>query len=157
MNRRAFFRNAALIAAGAVAADQLELIDRLGWKRKLFSAWGAMPVLYGDGVTDDTRALNAWVRGLPVYDEQERSIVHVAGRHSLIAREFKITPPLFGSIVSPIPYPRELSYCILRPGPRYTQSWETSPWYDNAVAEAKRRGMTPHFPSWMGAHSGLTA
>lgn len=37
MNRRDFLARASLIAAGAVAADQMELIDRLGWKRSLFA------------------------------------------------------------------------------------------------------------------------
>lgn len=36
MNRRKFLRNSALIAAGIVAADQLEILDRLTWKRKFF-------------------------------------------------------------------------------------------------------------------------
>lgn len=40
MNRREFLRRAALIAAGAVAADQLELLDRLGWTRSLFPGVG---------------------------------------------------------------------------------------------------------------------
>lgn len=39
MNRRDFLGRVSLIAAGAVAADQLELIERLGWKRKLFPGW----------------------------------------------------------------------------------------------------------------------
>lgn len=36
MNRRDFFRRSALLSAGIVAANQLELIDRLTWKRSLF-------------------------------------------------------------------------------------------------------------------------
>ena len=36
MNRREFLKHAGLIAAGAVAADQLELLDRLGWRRRFF-------------------------------------------------------------------------------------------------------------------------
>lgn len=36
MNRREFTRRALLIASGFVAADQLELLDRLGWHRTLF-------------------------------------------------------------------------------------------------------------------------
>lgn len=36
MDRRQFFRNATLIAAGTVAADQLELLERLTWKRRCF-------------------------------------------------------------------------------------------------------------------------
>lgn len=36
MNRRLFLRNAAILAAGAVAADQLDLLDRIGWQRTLF-------------------------------------------------------------------------------------------------------------------------
>lgn len=36
MNRRDFFKKASIVAAGIVAADQLEILDRLGWTRKLF-------------------------------------------------------------------------------------------------------------------------
>lgn len=36
MDRRAFLRNSALITSGVVAADQLELLDRLGWVRRFF-------------------------------------------------------------------------------------------------------------------------
>jgi hypothetical protein len=39
MNRRDFLRRSALITAGVVAADQLELVERLGWTRKLFPGW----------------------------------------------------------------------------------------------------------------------
>ncbi len=36
MDRRRFLRNAVLLAAGTVAADQLDLLERLNWKRTLF-------------------------------------------------------------------------------------------------------------------------
>lgn len=36
MQRREFLRRVGLIAAGAVAADQLDVLDRLGWKRRFF-------------------------------------------------------------------------------------------------------------------------
>jgi hypothetical protein len=39
VNRREWMRNAALLAAGVVAADQLEIVERLGWKRRLFPGW----------------------------------------------------------------------------------------------------------------------
>lgn len=48
MNRRAFLFRASAIAAGAVAADQIELLDRLGWTRRLFpgfSTINAMPFI----------------------------------------------------------------------------------------------------------------
>lgn len=41
MNRRDFLRRSALIAAGVVAADQIDLLDRLGWRRKFFPGWTA--------------------------------------------------------------------------------------------------------------------
>jgi hypothetical protein len=41
MDRRQFLRRAALVASGAVAADQLELLDRLGWVRRWFAGWRA--------------------------------------------------------------------------------------------------------------------
>lgn len=37
MNRREWLRGATQISAGVVAADQLELLDRLGWKRRFFA------------------------------------------------------------------------------------------------------------------------
>lgn len=44
MNRRDLLRRASLLAAGAVAADQLELIERLGWTRRLFPGWSPTTV-----------------------------------------------------------------------------------------------------------------
>lgn len=40
MNRREFLRASALIAAGTIAADQLEILDRLA-PRRLFAGWSA--------------------------------------------------------------------------------------------------------------------
>lgn len=37
MNRREFLRNAAIIAAGTIAVDQLELLERLAPRRLLFN------------------------------------------------------------------------------------------------------------------------
>lgn len=58
MNRRDFLRRSALIAAGAVAADQLELLDRLGWVRRFFpgfgsegNAWQRLTDGAGNGIT----------------------------------------------------------------------------------------------------------
>lgn len=45
MNRRDFLRRASMIAAGAVAADQLELLDRLGWVRRFFPGFGSGAVV----------------------------------------------------------------------------------------------------------------
>ena len=38
MDRREWLRNAALIASGIVAADQLEILEKLNWKRKFFNS-----------------------------------------------------------------------------------------------------------------------
>lgn len=38
-SRREFLRRAAILTAGVVAADQLELVERLGWKRTLFPSF----------------------------------------------------------------------------------------------------------------------
>lgn len=59
MNRRDFLRRAALVAAGAVAADQLELLDRLGWVRRLFSGWRA-PAPFGGMTSGEYIASGAW-------------------------------------------------------------------------------------------------
>ena len=50
MNRRDWLRGAALLTAGVVAADQLELVERLGWKRRFFAGadWNQNPY----GMTD---------------------------------------------------------------------------------------------------------
>lgn len=40
MNRRDFLRNAAIIAAGTIAADQLELLERLAPRRLLVPGFG---------------------------------------------------------------------------------------------------------------------
>jgi hypothetical protein len=36
MDRRTFLRRSALVASGLVAADQLDLLARLGWVRRFF-------------------------------------------------------------------------------------------------------------------------
>lgn len=36
MDRRGFLRRMGLVATGVVAADQIDLLDRLGWSRKYF-------------------------------------------------------------------------------------------------------------------------
>lgn len=38
MNRRDFLRRAAIVATGAVAADQLDLLERLTWRRRHFAS-----------------------------------------------------------------------------------------------------------------------
>jgi len=40
MQRREWLRRAALLAMGTVAADQLEILDRLGWSRTMFPSAG---------------------------------------------------------------------------------------------------------------------
>lgn len=61
MNRRDFFRRSALVAAGAVAADQLELLDRLGRVRTMFAGWSA-PVDGGGGITVTNAQWDALLR-----------------------------------------------------------------------------------------------
>jgi len=42
MNRRDFLRRSAVVATGAVAADQLEILEKLGgWARKFFPGFGS--------------------------------------------------------------------------------------------------------------------
>lgn len=41
MNRRDFLRRSALVAAGIAAADQLEILEGLTWRRRFF-AWGPL-------------------------------------------------------------------------------------------------------------------
>lgn len=37
IDRRTFLRRAAVLTTGVVAADQLDLIERLGWRRRFFA------------------------------------------------------------------------------------------------------------------------
>jgi hypothetical protein len=57
MDRRRFLRNGLLVAGGAIAADQLELADRLGWTRRLFPGADV-----GRPVTTTEQELNALLR-----------------------------------------------------------------------------------------------
>jgi hypothetical protein len=43
MNRRDFLKRLGLVTAGVVAADQLEIIERLGWKRRFFPGFTPAP------------------------------------------------------------------------------------------------------------------
>jgi hypothetical protein len=54
MDRRAFLRRASLVAAGTVAADQLDILDRLGCVRSLFPGFGAWPVAFNPPTPTDT-------------------------------------------------------------------------------------------------------
>lgn len=50
MERREFLRRSTLIAAGVVAADQLEILDRLGWTRTLFSGWSENVLVFDQSI-----------------------------------------------------------------------------------------------------------
>lgn len=90
MNRRDFLRRSALVAAGAIAADQLDLVERLGWKRRLFAGFGlGVPTLYADGVHDDTSAIQAFLCGEKVYDRH-----HLISGNVLRGGQYRITNTL---------------------------------------------------------------
>ena len=74
ITRREWLRRAALLASGAVAADQLDLLDRLGWTRTMFpSAAVPLPSVHAlrvvmtvhDGIIRSER-VTTYVSG-PVY------------------------------------------------------------------------------------------
>jgi hypothetical protein len=75
MDRRSFLRAAGLVAAGVVAGDQLELLERLTHRRRFFPGWSPMPTLYGDGIHDDSAALQALVDGREVYSVYDAQII----------------------------------------------------------------------------------
>jgi hypothetical protein len=73
MDRRSFLRRAAIASSGIVAADQLELLDRLGWVRRWFTSVALVPPSR-DSVSDAhvRMLLDRWyvevteyVKGLP--------------------------------------------------------------------------------------------
>lgn len=72
MNRRLFLRHAALLTASVVAADQMDIVERLGWTRRLFAGWRGIPTLYGDGIHDDTDGMRALLMGGDVWDARTR-------------------------------------------------------------------------------------
>lgn len=92
MNRRDWLKNAALLVAAGVAADQLDLLDRLQ-PRRLFAAWGTVPTLFGDGIADDTRALQAFFDGHPVYDAHRR--MPLIGTAVVSGGVFRITSTVY--------------------------------------------------------------
>lgn len=81
MNRRDFLLRASLLAAGTAAAEPF------GWTRRLFPAWGNVPVLYGDGVTCDRESWLAFASGRPVWDQQAGRMI--LGPEILYGRQFR--------------------------------------------------------------------
>lgn len=73
LSRREFARNCALLAAGTVTLDQLEVLDRMA-PRSLFAAWPSMPTLYGDGRNDDTEGVEAVLLGQPAFDARSERL-----------------------------------------------------------------------------------
>ncbi len=76
MDRRAFLRASALVAAGVIAADQLEILDRLA-PRSLFAGWDK-PVIRNvrTGLPSVTwRKLNAGIK--PSHDEAVRQMIAI--------------------------------------------------------------------------------
>lgn len=63
MSRREWFRNAAMIAAGVVAADQIDLLERLT-HRKVF-ALGGIPDQHMTATEIVKREREFWLRNAP--------------------------------------------------------------------------------------------
>ncbi len=61
LNRRSFLRGAGGLVAAGVATPLLK--EKFAW-----TWWWEYHVIYGDGVHDDTVAVNAWGKGKRVYD-----------------------------------------------------------------------------------------
>lgn len=93
MNRRDWLKNAALLVAAGVAADQLELLDRLQ-PRSLFAAWSAMPTIYGDGVHGDADGLEAWLHCRSVWDAGTGRVLHGGEASSLHNGRFILDRPV---------------------------------------------------------------
>lgn len=101
LTRRDFIQKLALVTAGAMALEKLELLDRLA-PRSLFSAWPGMPTLWGDGIQDDTAALQTMMNGRAVYLHRSRKIYNGQTFVSLPSGKYRITDTLH------VPYPGEL-------------------------------------------------
>lgn len=80
MNRRQFFGRASAVAATAMLPA-----------RALVALLPAIPILYGDGVTDDTVALRAWGDGREVIDRHGRPVVDLDGYRFSLRETLTIT------------------------------------------------------------------
>jgi hypothetical protein len=77
MNRRLFLKWLGAVSAGVLAADQLELVEKLTHERRSFLSAPVYPTLWGDGVHDDGPALQASLDGLPFYDVTKRKRIRI--------------------------------------------------------------------------------
>ena len=66
ISRRDFLRRSALLAAGVVAADQMELLDRLGWTRTLFPGFTPAPLQRWGGTVAYRDAISQYGNGSPI-------------------------------------------------------------------------------------------
>ena len=63
MDRRQWLRNAALIASGAVAADQIDLLEQLGgWARRFFPSAAVTPAPLAESLIVTNAELNALLK-----------------------------------------------------------------------------------------------
>lgn len=143
MNRRTFLRRASLVAAGAIAVDQLDLVERIGWVRKTFPAWGRVPTLWGDGVHDDADTLLAFFAGRPVWDYQARRML--LGTEMLYGRQVYVLRPTAAITQGP---PRGMRrgfcYSVLQsqPGTFYADAQ----WMAESRAKCAEMGVTQRMP-----------
>jgi hypothetical protein len=93
MNRRDFLKRLGLATAGIVAADQLEIIERLGWKRRFFQGFTATPAKL---FVHKEFALGFMVTREMLEDDMSGSIKELAEkmnvRHSFLDDTYIFTP-----------------------------------------------------------------
>lgn len=63
MNRREFLHRASMLAALGIAAEDLDLIERLGWKRTLFPSVDLRPAMRTISFEFDLKTGTAWMLG----------------------------------------------------------------------------------------------
>lgn len=113
MDRRLFLRRASLIAAGIVAADQLDLLDRLSWSRTMFPS-GTIVSAPGASITDAD--LSALLKG--VYEGMRGQIV-------------PMITPLYGSLRQSAPV------SLFDPPQKRVLQWSGSNHYFDVVTDRR--------------------
>lgn len=63
MNRRDFLRRSAVVAGGLIGADQLEILERIGWRRTLFPGVSFGPRFYDGDMWIADNMIHVYMNG----------------------------------------------------------------------------------------------
>ena len=103
MQRREFFRRSAIVAAGVVAADQLDLLGRLGWVRKFFAGADLTPrrfthARYALGFRVSHEMVNADAYGVGITELMQKFQQEVGAESANWTHDFDTNNLLFKAV-----------------------------------------------------------